>query len=126
MFNNPNVFGTYEAMTLVLAAAVGLPLGWGKTWLGRGAVVVLVAATALCIVGLGLSASRESAIAAAVGLGVVAVLTIRSVRGLVKLLLPYAIAAGIAVVVVLVASSIGRPNLPGRFNPRPFPRTTPC
>jgi O-antigen ligase len=117
MFNNPNVFGTYEAMTLVLAASVGLPLGWGKTWLGRGAVVVLVAATALCIVGLGLSASRESAIAATVGLGVVAVLTIRSIRGLVKLILPYAIAAGMAVVVVLVASSIGRPNLPSRFNP---------
>jgi len=41
----PNTSAGYEAMTVVLAAAVGLPLGWGKAWrLTSGSAVLLGAA----------------------------------------------------------------------------------
>jgi hypothetical protein len=117
LFDNPNTFGGYEAMTVVLAAAVGLPLGWGKAWAAHVRSAVLLGAAALCLVGLGLSSSRESMLGILAGMAMLVVVPRKGFWERARSLLPYAIAAAVAVAVVLWVPTIGRSSGTGRFNP---------
>ena len=120
LFDNPNVFGGFEATALVLAAVVGLPWRWtGRAT--RAGSVLLFGAVVLCFIGLGFSASRECALGLAVGLALLALVPRSGFRARVRSLLPYAVAAAVAVVVVVVvsqaSSSVSRPSVSGRFDP---------
>jgi O-antigen ligase len=117
LFDNPNVFGGYEAATVVVAAVVGLPIRLEATRAARARSAALFGAVTLCLVGLGLSASRESVLGLGAGLTLVALVPRRGLGERARSLVPYAISAGVAVGVVLAVTAIDRSGLPGRFNP---------
>jgi O-antigen ligase len=121
LFNNPNTFGTYEAMAVVLAVIVGLPWRWRAGRSGLAGAVLLFGALTLCLAGLGLSASRESVLGFAAGMAVFAMLPRDGWQGRLLSLRPYVVAGLAAVALVVVVAAIAtvgsRTNLTGRFDP---------
>jgi len=118
LFDNPNTFGSYEAASVVLAALVGLPVGWRGTRTMRVVSALLFGAIVLCLVGLGLSASRDSVLGLGAGLFVLMLVPGKGFAEKVRSLLPFAIAAGVALLVVLAVSAFSTgPSISGRFDP---------
>jgi O-antigen ligase len=96
LFNNPNTFGTLEAMLITLALWFGPRRSW---WLLIG----------LCLVGLVLSGSREGAVGLAVAMPILLL------HAPTRIIVPATLLAVVSVVAFAIVPGAGQ-----RFDPRAF------
>jgi hypothetical protein len=117
LYNNPNTLGLCEALILVMAAVVRLPLGWGETRRDHARAAAMGIAVAQCLVAIGLSASRESVLGLVAGLTALALARRDDLRGRARTLLPLAVVLGLALAELAVVQLVSQSGTAGRFNP---------